>query len=265
MITELRITDRKNTPIEWWDTISELARRRVFKFKEGLNVLTGPNGSGKSSILKAIGTLTHCVQGGVPKVTQNSVRGFMPPMRFRRKLPPKEGMQLVSDGQPVHFFDPDTSPGLFSGGAAFDYDFLEAGIGEIVGARKASSGQATLMRLGRILQAAKESGDVTEIPDWERYNSLWRETLGVAVRGLKGTIPKGQKTILLDEPGRSLDLINQVTLWAVILRWSQDTQIIVASHSPLAFGRKKSHYVETVKGYRKECEFALDLIREHLE
>lgn len=245
MITELRITNRKNTPLEWWPKITELARRKVFKFKPGLNIIVGPNGTGKSSILKGIGTLTHCRQGGTPKVTQESLRAFRHSFRKKDDSEYLDGMALVSDGQQVHYFDPDTSPGLFGGMAAFDYDFMGAALGELFGAKNASSGQGTLMRLGRIVEAAQKATGPVKTPDKSHLGATFLE---IALRGLKGTIEKGQRTILLDEPDRSLDLLNQVALWTAFVRWSKQVQIIVASHNPLAFGRGSAHYVETVKG-----------------
>jgi len=264
MITELRITDRENTPIKWWTKVKGLQRRKVFRFEPGLNLIVGPNGSGKSSILKALATLTHCHQGGVPKVTNESIQVFH--RRWNKKTEKKvlDGMEIVTDGQPVHFFDPEATPGLMAGGTAFDYDFGMVGIQDMFGPQSSSSGQAVLMRMGRILMAAKDlpaGAVVEEAARVYKDEELWE----VAKRGLEGTIEKGQRTVLLDEPDRSLDLLNQVTVWAALHRWMPHIQIIVASHNPLAFGRKRAHYIETVKGYTEECEVALDLFRGHLK
>ena len=44
MIAELRITDIEKIPTRWWGDVEAIARKKVFKFKPGLNVLWGPNG-----------------------------------------------------------------------------------------------------------------------------------------------------------------------------------------------------------------------------
>lgn len=268
MIEELRITKAKNTPIEWWAQVDALKRKKVIRFKPGLNVIIGPNGSGKSTVLKALGTLTHCRQGGLPKVTQTSLGEFRS-KGYGDEETWSDGMKLVQDGQPVHYFDPSITPGLAGGGSHFDWDFASESMGLALGVNRISSGQGVLGKFSRVFEAAIKS--FRDTPDAkvpyghdvnpDRLNDYWVKKLEVATKSLEATCDRGQRTILLDEPARSLDLPNQVLLWTGLLRWRKIFQIIVASHSPLAMGVEGAHYIELKKGYRKECEDALRVIQ----
>jgi predicted ATPase len=257
VISELQILDRKNTPIEWWGKVKALSRKKKIRFRPGLNVLIGPNGAGKSTVLKALGMLTHCKQGGIPKITQESVRPFMGPITLTADREFAEGLLAVTDGQQVHYFDPDVTPGIAYGGAAFDYDFLDINMAMA----KGSSGQMTMIRFNRVLDAVATFKGPTEDKVGTRINDLWMGAKNVAVRSLEPRIDEGQATLLLDEPARSLDLPNQVLMWTMILQVATKLQIIVATHSPLAFGIKAANYIELKKGYRTECEAALAIIR----
>jgi len=257
MIEELRVTNRQQTPIGWWPDVKSFSRRKVFRFQPGMNILLGPNGTGKSTIIKALARLTHCEQGGCPRLTETSIRHFMKDRVRGGEDRPKTGLSLVSDGQPVHYFDPSVSPGLVGG--SFDYDFLDEAITLSLPSRKVSSGQVTMGKLNRILRLARECGETVDIPTFH-WNDIWMDAVEVAVRGLKSQIPKGQKTILLDEPGRSLDLLNQIQLWDLLRKITDggQAQFIVATHAIQALEFEGAHIIETEKGYHGKVLQALE-------
>lgn len=254
MITELHIDDPTKTPVEWWPKIEAFQDRTSFTFKKkGLTILWGPNGSGKSSLLKILAHLTHCFQGGSPLVTETSLK----------ELRGKTGARLLTDGKPVHYLDPGAEAGLYGGGAAFDYDFLQDGI-MAMQARNSSSGQQTTAKTNRILGSA---ANLTEVP-WKARRAgegsadWWNKTVEEGMGALEANIDEdGPPTILLDEPGRSLSIPRQAELWNILAQ-QQRFQIIVATHSVFALYLMGVKYLDVKSGYLEESRKELDLVTE---
>ena len=252
MIRELKITNPERTPIEWWASVEALKGRESIEFNpDGPTVIWGPNGVGKSSIIKALAMLTHCEQGGYPKVTDHSVR------KFRRIGDDGvlDGMSIVSDGQPVNYMAPDLNPGLQYGMAAFDYDFMAEAMGGM-GAMKTSSGQQVQRRLGLLMQQARKPGKV------KRNGYVGDDEKSVVLGGLEASpgVSKGKPTLLLDEPLRSLDLFKQVELWMAFEgSLFTEFQVIIASHSMFSMDIKGASYIELAPRYRDRCAVMIDL------
>lgn len=239
MIEQVIIKDPTTTPIPWWPKVEAFEGRERFEFRPGLNLLWGPNGSGKSSLLRMIARLTHCEQGGVPLVTRSSIH----------ELKGKTGASLVADGQPVHFFDPSATPGLIGG--QFDDDFFKDGMQQAMFVNKTSSGQQNSARFERILQSV---------------TTLEKVALGPNVRC--GDLPEldhlkptggspGLRTLLLDEPDRSLSTVAQLELWNALAR-QERYQLIVATHSVFSLFLPDATYFDVVPG---QIEASRDMLR----
>lgn len=249
MIRELKITDPELTPVEWWPNIEAMKGRESIEFAPGLTIIWGPNGVGKSSIIKALAMLTHCEQGGTPKVTDHSVG------KIRRweggKNTVLDGMSLVTDGQPTHYMAPDLNPGLMYGLAAFDYDFMGEAM-EGMGAMKTSSGEQVQRRLSILMQSVTT---LTEVKGKKNRDAA-------ALAGLEATpgVELGRKTILLDEPLRSVDLDMQIKLWTGFQRTIfRDYQVIMASHSMFSMAIKGATYIDLKPDYRDRCKIMIDM------
>lgn len=255
MIKSLTITNPDRTPCEWWPEVAAYRDRDHFDFNpHGLTVLWGPNGSGKSTMIKVLARLTHCEQAGVPTVTEASVRDFT--RGFGKDRVDVDGATICTDGRPVFYVDPSNTPGLSHGGAAFDFDFLAEGI-QSVRLRNLSSGQQTTARMSRVL---KKAASVTEV-EWRVnrgfVNDIWQHKIDVATRGLvRNTDENGPPTILMDEPTRSLELVQQAMAWDTIAAQKR-FQIVVATHSVFALGIPEATYIDVVPGYLDRCRAVL--------
>jgi energy-coupling factor transporter ATP-binding protein EcfA2 len=262
VIRSLEIKDPGSTPIGWLDKVEALGKPQRFEFRPGLNVLWGRNGSGKTTIIKLLSRLLHCEQGGVPMVTEESIRTLFE----RSELLAKHDMDFASavsvdhDGQGVRHFDPSVAVGLMGGGASFDWDFGRKGIFNAM--FKGSAGQVTMFRFEELMTGIV-AGKVPAV-EWKMkasmVNDFWQARLKVAETFLSGHGDKGQPTVLLDEPERSYDVNTQVGLWRFLRATAPTTQYIVASHCFFALQIPEAHYIELSPAYLSGCVGALKLL-----
>jgi predicted ATPase len=232
-----------NGPLLYSKNIKVIAGQ-TFEFKPGLNIIIGPNGSGKSTLLSAIAYSMAAKQGGISTVTSDWL--------YEMKPDKKTGFpfSVKHDGQAVRYIDPRESMGLIGGMAAFDFDFIEKGIANAT--FKGSSGQKTLMRVDETL---REIVDNTPPPDINykiilKHYSEYESTFNL----LKPSIPKGQRTFLLDEPDSNLSIPLQHRLWNFFCDKKRygDKQIIIVSHSPFCLDVPDANYITTEKNYRRD-------------
>jgi len=251
MISEVQVKNAKQIIAPWWKDVDALKRRKSIKFKPGLNIIFGPNGSGKSTLLTALARTFHCEQSGIPTVTRSSIDAHYRNMFQDKK--PLNGLDVVHDGQPVLYFGAESTPGLRGG--AFDDDFFSEGLGNLMA--RGSSGQLLEGRLGRILKAAETVEEVRYTMNKNKVNDTWAQMIDDSTACLNNpTLDKGPKTILLDEPDRSLAIPLQGRLFWMLKNGSRQFQIIVATHSVFAVNLE-ANYIELKRGYVKECRGAL--------
>ena len=241
--------------------------RKKIEFKPGLNILFGPNGSGKSTVLKILGETMCAVQGGVSTVTNSAFRDTVEIIMERRdgtknaKSPDKIGLKVVHDGQPVVFCDPRQTVGLIGGG--FDDDFFDKGLFETMNTRRTSHGQQAVARVNDTLSILLDKTPFPEKIDFRMKRSsgsdMWTAAFDILEARLKGSIPKAQPTILLDEPEANYSITWQSRLWTLLARRAvcEKFQIIVASHSVFALGIDHANYIDLQPGFRQEAEEAL--------
>lgn len=93
-------------------------------------------------------------------------------------------------------------------------------------------------------------------------NSSWGHALDLVEERMVARIPKGQGSVLLDEPEANFSLLWQSRLWELLAdpAVSESFQIIVASHSPFALNVPHANYIEFEPDY---CADATALLQKH--
>lgn len=246
MIRELTITDPSNTCMPWWPKVEWLKGQTRIEFKPGLNAIYGPNGTGKSTVIQAMARTLCCAQGGRQMVTSTALDnlGYTSDTGVF-----KDGALPVHDGSPVLYFDPDQAVGLFGGLAAFDDDFMNEGLGNVM--FKGSSGQTTMNRIETVINAMHRG-------QWPTMERKVKKCKGLDPF-LNGSFDKVGPTILLDEPSRSLDLRYELAFWKLTDKAiAAGVQVIMATHSVFPLNRLGTHYIETQPGYVDQVSRMVD-------
>lgn len=237
------------------------------EFKPGLNVLVGPNASGKSTILRMLGATMCATRFGVPQLSQTSISetvqfpNTFSDVRSEKAMRDAIGLSVEHDGQPIMFCDPRTTSGL----AGKDFDavfFKDAEAGAPDGKRR-SNGLSVLVRSDAALSTLAGLRPFPKTIEYgmnkKSVNSTWVNAIEIIEKRMQATIPKGQPTILLDEPETNFSLVWQSRLWDFLAdpKIADKFQIIVASHSAFALGIEHAHYIETEAGFADEATSSL--------
>jgi len=244
MIEKITITDPNDLIIYWWNDVKTLKNKKIFTFKPGINIIVGKNASGKSTLLKLIARHFHCEQGGISYLTNPSIYEIF---GFDEKKIYK-GYEITHDGQPVGYHSPEKEIGIYSG--TFDDDFMDDGIKSLL-TRQVSQGQKTISNISNITKKLSATNEIKCSMNKNRVNDLWVKKIDNAYELLNRgkTLKPSQKTLLLDEPERSLDLENELGFFSILEKIKDKYQIIIATHSPFAFFISDAHYIEITRGY----------------
>lgn len=268
MISAIRVTDPSRCCVVHWEKVAALKGLDRLEFKPGLNILWGPNGCGKSTVLTLLARMLHCEQGNRTVVTQTSVQAVFTvpyknyPNGFRSEEFP-DGVVPVHDGQATLHFDPGHAVGLIGG--SFDWDFGTEGIHNAIS--RGSAGETSMRRMNDVLTHVVKPETFPRV-EWKEQKPegepgpkehSWTKKLRQVATFLDGTLERGQPTVLLDEPDRSLSIKLQAGLWHnLAARYAGNVQVIAASHSPFALRLPGAHYIDLSPGYLAECEGVID-------
>jgi len=249
MISKLTIRDKSDLPIHYWDNteVPFLSNMKTLEFSPGLNILVGPNGSGKSTLINLLTTYFHCKQGGHSSITEISIQELIKGV-VGEKRSTYAGAKIEHDGNPVFYLKPDKTFGR--AGGTFDDDFFEKGLNSVF--TYGSDGQLTLGKLGSLFSEAETIDEVQGLNFRNKVNYIWQEWFDLSTKVIfSQTMDKVKKTVIIDEPEKSMDIKNQWLFWANgISRLKEKYQVIVATHSIFSFIHKDATFIETEPGYK---------------
>lgn len=268
MISEIGLPSVKKSKL--FDYAADLpffkANKKVC-FQPGLNILFGPNGCGKSTLLGMMAESLAAEQGGVSTVTQDWLTKVAESSFSTGTVTSAlAGIKVVHDGQPLMYSNPRAAVGVRGG--HLDDDFMMQGMLDIT--TKKSTGLKTLQRLGSMLAVLHKDKpfpkEVTYTMSRNSMNSVWQKKWDLAVKLLAGTIPKGQPTLLFDEPESGLAFPAQGNLFDMLHQAAveHDFQIILATHSVFALGLPCANYIEMELGYLEHAESCLQIVQERV-
>ena len=249
MIEKLTITNTSKLPTPWWSTVKQLKKIKDIEFKPGMNIIVGKNATGKSTIITLLARHFHCEQGGISLITEPSLSTLFTHLHDDDPYP--DGYKVRHDGQPVGFFSPDKIVGHKG---YLDYDFIAEDLSNRQ--MRASQGQVTMVNVIRTIQTLHKTDRIEGTMSPDSVNDLWARRIKIVRKLLKGTMPKGPKTLILDEPERSLDLENEIEFFNQAKQ--AKLQIIMASHSVFAFMMKDANIIELNRGYAKNMKEKMD-------
>ncbi len=246
MIRRLSVTDRDKIPVSWWMESKFTRDIADLEFQPGVNILFGPNGSGKSTLLRLLSRLTFCDGSGVPKITRDSVGHFFDRGQVL------DGSYAETNGEPTLLLDP--SAGVAVKDGYFGYENME-NLGMWMQARKSSSGQVAQMKIVSLIKSLEDKELKVE---WKvahnAVNDIWKRRLDYVAQLLKPfeSCDKKGRTVLMDEPFRSMDLPTSLMAWRGLLRRLTGIQLIIATHFPFALDIN-ANFIETEDGYIDKC------------
>lgn len=257
---------------------------RIIEFKPGINVLYSGNGIGKSVILKTLKGYCAIQTGGwthpsVPnEIGIGRLGGSDYPHCYSSYTPANCKATVVWDSLPTMYNDGECSLNKLSYFYNFKKDF-DDGItdqGDVIDMleKTPSSGQYRASKVNKVLNLLKEGppeytekdfGNFLAKDDilyskrewkyWSYINQLYTQNYG-----------KGQNTVLLDEPERSLSYAKQKDLFLkVIPEELKDYQVIIATHSIYSIFTPNANVIELEAGYVDGLKTAVKEIGSYLK
>jgi predicted ATPase len=250
--------------------------KRRFDLATGVTILFGPNGCGKSTLLSAMTAYSSIKGGGWSRFQDPfDIFGISRDDSYKHQLP-KKYTRLVRDA-----FEADVgwdgTPSLAHSSAISDttsfsflfdsaeqsHDGMTTLKDQIIALTgKASQGERRMGKLFRIFQMLAQPPTLDAIPKHFDYNDTWQEAWKVQLNYFKSLSHTGPNTILLDEPDRSLSIVNQVDFWFKVVPQLTKHQTIIATHSPFVFSLPyKTNLIDMQPGYFAECQKAMQEVR----
>jgi len=223
----------------------------TFTFNDRINVLFGPNGCGKSTILKTIAAYCAITDTGWssytdPKQYPNDERRFFP-----------INYSILAPGNCTADVGWDGTPSLFNAGEiAADDSWFFKNVGQnkdnvfseseqmLAMINKPSSGEYRAYQINKILNMIAKNAP----------SALMGEPKSQGEVDYIRSLPRnGKRTILFDEPERSLSLPKQLALFGALDNFENDYQLIISTHSPLILFKPNINLIDVEPGYAAEC------------
>lgn len=269
MLTSLCITDDFKAIPYLRDTKLMKKHKNTIKFSvEKPNVIVGPNGSGKTALLDTITLRFLCYFENHSRYKDAYIRFNKSDEWWSEGIGwPKEqiwlqGLDVKSDNAPAAYFRPNHIPGnetdIATALMVYDSEAAKA-YGEKT--KQKSTGEksiATLPDIYVILDGSKRL-TVPVMPNSTRISGYPTQYEN-RQKHLCETIrfnSEGRPLVVMDEPERSLDALQEIKLWQAI-RAAEVPQTIVATHSLYpVMHPEQFNIIETEKGYIKKIRAIL--------
>lgn len=255
MIKKLIVKKPKEMLVNWWDEVKLLKKFKEIEFAPGLNIIFGPNGSGKSTIIQQLARHFMCSTSGYPIINEANTSKLFGSI-FNDE--PKSGYKIIHDGQVVHYFESLMKLGFDSYGQA-DWNQMND-VASTMNSATLSSGNKSLNAMRRILNSLVSLDKIVNNISGT-CNDVWQNKIKLIYKKLEANCEIGQRTLLLDEPDKGLDIPNQSTFWEYVQQWSKNFQVIVASHNLFSLNIENANYIELNKGYLKNCKSILKKLK----
>lgn len=264
MISEIQFSSVKKSKVFGYAAeLPFFKKNKKLELKPGLNVLFGPNGCGKSTILRMAALTLAAEQGGISTVTQSWIESVTTQHLFEKGCTSAiEPVKVLHDGQPLLYGNPRNAIGVRGG--HLDDDFYLRGMLNLTS--RASTGMATMQRInGMLAVSQKDARFPTEVDiRFERHgvNDLWKARYDRAIRLLEASIPRGQSTLIFDEPESGLGIPVQGHLFNRLYQAAveNDFQIVVATHSAFCLGLPGANYIDMEEGYLAHAEECMEIV-----
>lgn len=182
---------------------------QTFEFTTGINLILGGNATGKTTLIDNLARWAFCGPLGGQEVNQNTLLSAGQSV---------SDMEIVYDGGEIFHMTSKHDESLRP----------ESRLAFLLIMKKHcdSSGEFDLRRLGFMFDGKFPPSNIPEDfqtpPEWFGEGGEAKFT------------SEGLNTLLLDEPFRSQDAQYRIKAWGHLKEFSQDHQVIMASHDPLA-------------------------------
>jgi|GEM_PF-2647831 len=246
------------------------------ELKAGLNILFGDNSCGKSTLLRMIARETFSYEGYGSNAKYSGWTAFNPLNEITLN-PVEEKQEFTLRANKNEYFYLEGKVRLDWNGAFTFYkdctDFnqvlknkegktLSKDFSNLTQLSMTSEGASTINNVIEIDEAINNVPSLmnydpkftnlleNQIKEGENYEYL-KKNLEFWKNHLKSLGDNSIPTFLLDEPDAHLSLINQFTIWNMLIRESKEKniQLIVATHSPIPLFYKEANIFSFKEGY----------------
>lgn len=242
MLTNVTITDNKNTPIGYLPNVFDNCTS--FDFKPGVNIIIGENGSGKSTLLKLIAKYSLCDNGMISQMPDKSQilkidSLFNSRMFDSGENSMKDGCKVKMDYNSIVFR---YSPSIEQKHSEDVLDSNESFV-LFMSSLRGSMGEGMLFAFNALIKKMNEQKDVNfPLKTIEEYskscNDVWSERMNMMLQyyadnHVDVSQDDFEYTVLLDEPDRNLDIKHIKELYNILSFHRPMTQLVVVVHNPV--------------------------------
>ena len=257
MITKVKITNRKNTPVRYLNSDGNhiLTNGSEYEFKSGVNVIVGPNGSGKSTLLRLIREYLL-----IDKNRQD-IRNITNLFDFRTGTM-YDGVDVYSDYRLASFNFVHMDE-LSKGGSDRWMDDFRT-FGHAFESNNSSTGEGVKIALSYLFRRMFDKNANLKFPiekiirkSEDGYNNEREKAKAYLEYIKKHEIPfdsgNAEFTVIMDEPDRNLDIFNIEEVYGILSHKKEQTQIVSVVHNPLLIYRLSKcngiNFIEMEDGY----------------